>query len=364
MRRHRLGVMFGLIAVVAAACGQSATTTAPASRPRAPRRAHRPASPPRAPAALPLCPVARSPSGPPRTTPTGSRRRRRSSTPSPQDRHQGRARRDRRGPVQAQITAASAAGTLPDVSARCRSAFTHPRGRRAGRHRGHAAVVDTLGTRHVLAARPRARPRDGQLVACRATAGPSCWSTARTCSTRPGCAAPTTYDTSCAAAKTLDSADVAGFVAATGPATRSPQQTFEDIALGQRLPARSTTAATSPSTASSASTAFDFYRDLSRTTRSPAPRTSTPRGRRTSPARRAMIIWSTFILDEMAGLRNDALPTCPQCKTDPPFLAKNSGMVTAIQGPPAAAPASSARSPRGRSARTPTRPRPSSSSST
>ena len=52
-----------------------------------------------------------------------------------------------------------------------------------------------------------------------------------------------------------------------------------------------------------------------------------------------MIIWSTFILDEMAGLRNDALPTCPECKKDPGFLAKNSGVVTAIQGPSGSAPA-------------------------
>ena len=47
----------------------------------------------------------------------------------------------------------------------------------------------------------------------------------------------------------------------------------------------------------------------------------------------AMVVWSSFILDEMAGLRNDALPTCPQCKADPAFLAKNSGVVTAIAGP-------------------------------
>jgi multiple sugar transport system substrate-binding protein len=53
----------------------------------------------------------------------------------------------------------------------------------------------------------------------------------------------------------------------------------------------------------------------------------------------AMIIWSTFILDEMAGLRNDALPTCPECKADPAFLAKNSGVVTSIQGPSGSEPA-------------------------
>ena len=53
----------------------------------------------------------------------------------------------------------------------------------------------------------------------------------------------------------------------------------------------------------------------------------------------AMMIWSSFILDEMAGLRNDALPTCPECKKDPAFLAKNSGVVTSIQGPSGSEPA-------------------------
>ena len=47
----------------------------------------------------------------------------------------------------------------------------------------------------------------------------------------------------------------------------------------------------------------------------------------------AMVVWSSFLLDELAGLRNDALPTCPECKADPAFLAKNSGIVTAITGP-------------------------------
>jgi multiple sugar transport system substrate-binding protein len=47
----------------------------------------------------------------------------------------------------------------------------------------------------------------------------------------------------------------------------------------------------------------------------------------------AMVVWSSFILDEMAGLRADALPTCPECAADPAFLARNSGVVTAISGP-------------------------------
>ncbi|MEE3922355.1 hypothetical protein V2I01_40905 [Micromonospora sp. BRA006-A] len=53
----------------------------------------------------------------------------------------------------------------------------------------------------------------------------------------------------------------------------------------------------------------------------------------------AMLIWSPFILDELAGLRADARPTCPQCQSDPAWLAKNSGFVTAIKGPNGTEPA-------------------------
>jgi len=45
------------------------------------------------------------------------------------------------------------------------------------------------------------------------------------------------------------------------------------------------------------------------------------------------------LLDAMAGLRDDARPTCSECKRDPAFLARNSGLVGALSmgggGPPA-----------------------------
>jgi multiple sugar transport system substrate-binding protein len=46
-----------------------------------------------------------------------------------------------------------------------------------------------------------------------------------------------------------------------------------------------------------------------------------------------MAIWSTFLLDELAGLRNDAKPNCAECKSDSSFLAKNTGVVAAVAGP-------------------------------
>ncbi len=53
----------------------------------------------------------------------------------------------------------------------------------------------------------------------------------------------------------------------------------------------------------------------------------------------AMLVWSPFILDEMAGLRDNAFPACPECADDPAFLATNSGIVPAFQGPDASEPA-------------------------
>lgn len=47
----------------------------------------------------------------------------------------------------------------------------------------------------------------------------------------------------------------------------------------------------------------------------------------------AMIVWSPFILDEMAGLRDAALPTCDECGDDLAYLAKNSAIVPAFSGP-------------------------------
>ena len=52
-----------------------------------------------------------------------------------------------------------------------------------------------------------------------------------------------------------------------------------------------------------------------------------------------MLVWSPFVLDEMAGLRDNAFPACPECGDDPAYLAANSGIVPTFQGPDASAPA-------------------------
>ncbi|WP_433390743.1 ABC transporter substrate-binding protein [Micromonospora sp. KLBMP9576] len=44
----------------------------------------------------------------------------------------------------------------------------------------------------------------------------------------------------------------------------------------------------------------------------------------------SMLLFSTHILDELAGLDTANPPTCTQCRADPAFLAKNSGFITVL----------------------------------
>ena len=156
---------------------------------------------------------------------------------------------------------------------------------------------------------------------------------------KAGLAAPTTYDAIDKAASALDAGGVTGIVAATAPADSFTRQTFEHVALanGCQLVDKS-----GKLTLNSAAcqTSLQFYANLIKQ-HSVSGNQDADTTRATYFAGKAsMMIWSSFLLDELAALRNDALPTCADCKSDPGFLAKNTGIVSAIQGPNGTQPAS------------------------
>jgi multiple sugar transport system substrate-binding protein len=147
-----------------------------------------------------------------------------------------------------------------------------------------------------------------------------------------GLAPPTTYETIEQAARTLNKGGVAGITLATTPGDSFTQQSFEYLAQAngcEMVGADKKVTLDSPQCVR----AFDLYGRLARE--------DSVRGNQDVDSTRAtyfagkaaMIIWSSFLLDELAGLRNDALPTCAQCKADKAWLAKNSGVVTSIKGP-------------------------------
>jgi multiple sugar transport system substrate-binding protein len=155
---------------------------------------------------------------------------------------------------------------------------------------------------------------------------------------KAGLEAPTSYDQMLAAAKALDSPDVAGFVGANIAGDAFTEQTFEELGLGndcQLVNDSGDVTFDSPECVDS----LNFYGTLQQDySVAGAQDVDTTRAAYFA-GQAAMVIWSSFILDEMAGLRNDAKPTCPQCKSDPAFLAKNSGVVTSIAGPSGSGPA-------------------------
>jgi multiple sugar transport system substrate-binding protein len=155
---------------------------------------------------------------------------------------------------------------------------------------------------------------------------------------KAGIAPPKTYDDIKAAAEKLDSPQLAGLVAANKPGEAFTQQTFEHVAQGngcEMVNDQGEITFDSPECVG----ALTFYRDMLKNYSVPGAQDVDTVRASYFAGQAAMSIWSTFILDEMAGLRNDAKPTCPECKADPAFLAKNTGVVTGIQGPDGEQPA-------------------------
>ncbi|MGW2715412.1 bicyclomycin resistance protein, partial [Streptomyces sp. NPDC001356] len=129
-----------------------------------------------------------------------------------------------------------------------------------------------------------------------------------------------------------------GISVATDPGDAFTSQSFESVALAddcQLVDGRHRVALESPQ----CRTAFKTYDELARTYGAPGTQTVDSTRATYFAGQSSAIIWSSFLLDELAGLRKDALPSCPQCKGDPRYLARNSGIVTAMKGPDAAEPA-------------------------
>ncbi len=147
---------------------------------------------------------------------------------------------------------------------------------------------------------------------------------------KAGIATPRTLDDVRRAARRLHRGRLAGIALATAPSGFTAE-TFEHIALAtgcQLLDDTGRVTLTSPA----CRRAFAAYVDLARhSVRGEQDVDST---RDTYFAgRAAMVFWSPFLLDAMAGLRDDAIPSCPECRDDPAYLARNSGLIGALEDP-------------------------------
>jgi multiple sugar transport system substrate-binding protein len=157
---------------------------------------------------------------------------------------------------------------------------------------------------------------------------------------KAGLDAPTTYEKIQQAAQALNGKNgVAGITLATAPGSSFTEQTFEYLAQANGCELVDNNKKVTLDSPQCVRT-FDFYSNLAKNYSVKGNQTDDSTRATYFAGKAAMIIWSSFILDEMAGLRKDALPSCTECKSAPAFLAKNSGIVTSIQGPDGKAPSS------------------------
>lgn len=148
---------------------------------------------------------------------------------------------------------------------------------------------------------------------------------------KAGIGAPTTYGDIKAAAATLHSPQLAGFVAANKADQAFTQQSFEHIAQAndcEMVNVEGDITFDSPQCVG----ALGFYRDMLKNYSVPGTQDIDSVRAMYFAGKAAMAIWPTFMLDELAGLRSDAKPNCPECKADPEFLVRNTGVVAGILG--------------------------------
>ncbi|WP_229073164.1 ABC transporter substrate-binding protein [Actinoplanes sp. DH11] len=231
------------------------------------------------------------------------------------------------------ITSAAAAGTLPDVvGALPLAAVAQMATNELLDTEAAKAVVDQLGTGTFSAPALALTGQDGAQWAVPSDGWAQLLFYRKDLFEKAGLAAPESYAAIRAAAERLNTKDVAGITLATVGNDAFTQQTFENLALGnncQMVDDAKSVLLDSPQCVET----FQLYSDLLKNWSVPGAQDVDTTRATYFAGKASMVVWSSFLLDELAGLRNDALPTCAECKNDPTWLAKNTGVVTAVSGP-------------------------------
>jgi multiple sugar transport system substrate-binding protein len=234
--------------------------------------------------------------------------------------------------LQSELTSASAAGSLPDVLAAASLGFVHSLAAdNITDPDAAAAIIDTLGRQTFSKRALSLVEANGKPVAVPSDSWTQLLVYRKDLFDQAGLAAPTTFEAIRSAATKLARDGIAGIVAATKPDSFT-QQTFEYLAVANGCQLTDQAGAITLTSTPCVDT-FQFYVDLIRSGSVQGGQDADTTRADYLAGKAAMVIWSSFLLDELAGLSNDARPTCPQCRGDASFLADHSGIVTALTGP-------------------------------
>jgi multiple sugar transport system substrate-binding protein len=233
------------------------------------------------------------------------------------------------GELPAMIDRAKRAGTLPDV-AQLGMASVHSY-LREGILNAEAAhdVVDALGEQTFSARALSLVTSEGRVAAVPSDGWGQLLIYRKDLFDKAGLPAPRTPEDVERAARRLQRGGMAGITLATSDDSFTAE-TFEHVALAfgcQLVDGRGNVTLTSPV----CWRAFDYYVGLARKYSLDGPQDVDTTRDAYFAGRAAMILWSPFLLDAMAGLRNDAVPSCPECRKDPAYLARHSGLVGPLE---------------------------------
>jgi multiple sugar transport system substrate-binding protein len=231
------------------------------------------------------------------------------------------------------MTSSAASGDLPDVMASL--SLGQVRTMAAAGHINsavNAAIVQSLGEQTWAARALELTRHNGQQLAVPGSAWHQLVYYRKDLFAKAGLKAPRTYADLVTAARTLDSPALAGIVAANKAGQPFTQQSFEHFAQGNGCEMVDTKGAITFDSPQCVA-ALRFYRDLLKNYSVPGIQDIDSVRSAYFAGKAAMAIWPTNMLDELAGTRTDARPSCPECIKDPLFLARNTGVVAGLQGP-------------------------------
>ncbi|MFD1936377.1 MULTISPECIES: ABC transporter substrate-binding protein [Nonomuraea] len=237
------------------------------------------------------------------------------------------------------VTAAAAAGRLPDViGALPLAAVRELEANDLLDTETPKKVVDQLGRDTFSARALELDTASGKLLAVPSDGWAQLILYRKDLFEKAGLQPPDTYERLEAAAKKLNTGGVAGITLANAPKDSFTAQSFEHVALAngcQLVDNGGNVLLDSPPCVQ----ALDFYARLASRYSVKGEQDVDSTRATYFAGKAAMTIWSSYILDELAGLRNDALPSCAECRKDKGWLARNTAVVTALKGPGSGTPA-------------------------